>query len=174
MYSCLGVYTKVCFAYMQGSINLTAMKILEKYIELTNKDWFKNLTLNSNFKLNGLKINDSENQIDKRYEPNTFNNTKEDTRKIYRCPNFKNHYKVKNGKIIGFGLVMNELTLNDFTAKFGQPNSEDTLIGNVYGMDSYDIEGFDLIYNNFRLVINPSKEKLESIQFGEKLLYWDE
>ncbi|MEO6901936.1 MAG: hypothetical protein ABI315_02130 [Bacteroidia bacterium] len=152
---------------------MNILNIFECHLELTNENWFNELTFNSKFSLNGLKIYDSESQIDKSYNSNTFNNTEEDTRKIYRHPNFNNHYKVKNGIIIGFGLIIKDQSKQDFITKFGEPISEDILIGSVYGMYSYDVEGYDLVYNNFRLVMSPSKEKLESIQFGEKLLYWD-
>jgi hypothetical protein len=132
------------------------------------------MTLNSIFKLNGLEIGDFEHKIYKNYTIQIFNNSESDILKIYRCPKFKNHYKVKNGKIIGFGINNLNLQQDDFLKKFGNHESEQEIIGAVYGMTMYDIEGYDLNYRNFRLVLDYKKEKLESIHFGEKLLDWDE
>ncbi|MBA6157206.1 hypothetical protein H3Z83_11845 [Tenacibaculum sp. S7007] len=146
----------------------------KNYLELNNQDWFNKLTLDSVFTLNGLKIADSENLIDKSYKSTVFNNTEKDNRKIYRSSNYQNHYKVKNGEIIGFGLVIKNISKLDFSIKFGKPISEYAIIGHIYSMDLYEIEGYDLVYTNFRLVLDPTKEKLESIQFGTKLLYGDE
>jgi hypothetical protein len=148
--------------------------IFSRKIELNDNNWFEKMTLNSTFKLNGLSIGELDNKINPNYIIQIYNNSESDIRKIYRCPKYKNHYKVKNGKIIGFGINKLQIQQHDFQKKFGKHESENVIIGGVHGMTMYDIEGYDLNYKNFRLVLDNEKEKLESIHFGQKLLYWDE
>tara|TARA_B110000211_G_C13661550_1_gene370434 strand:- start:95 stop:523 length:429 start_codon:yes stop_codon:yes gene_type:complete len=137
-------------------------------LEIINEDWFEKLTLKSGFKVRGLSIGDSEDGINKDYSIKTFDFSNTITSKIYRCPNLKYNYKVKNGIIIGLGMKISNLTEKQFRVKYGAPNSKEPVIGQISSVEFYDIDGYDLVYDNFRIVLS-NNLLLDSIQFGEKI-----
>lgn len=150
------------------------LSVFQNSLELSDENWFNQLTLKSQFSLNSLKFNQTEKQIDKSYNCNTAVNIAGDIRKIYRHPSLDNHYKVKNGIIVGFGLLIIDLTRKDFERKFGKPKSDTPIIGEIWNWECFEILGYELDYGNFRVIEDMERRNLESIQFGEKLLFEDE
>lgn len=154
------------------------MKILkflfENKIELLKKNWFEKFELDSKCILNGVKIGDSEKKIINCVEVANFLRGTNNHR-LVRSNNFEYQYKIINGKVIGFSLkIESKITKKDFILKLGQPIKVIPIIGEIYNMYSFEIDGYEWLYEkNIKLILDIKQEKIESIHFGESLGYFE-
>ncbi len=148
--------------------------LFENKIDLINNEWFEKFDLDSKFILNGVKIGDNEKKIRNGIVVINFQRGINE-HCLVRSDNFEYNYKIINGKVVGFSRrnTANK-TKNEFILKLGKPIKAEPIIGQIYNMYSFDIDGYEWLYRNkIKLVLDNKEEKVEAIHFGEELGYFE-
>ena len=152
-----------------------------KQIELGDPDWMKNLKNESRvrFKLNGVKIRDDKTILERILNQNhtvfRINYPLVDNQDSveYICTDYK--YKLQQDRVVGFAITNANANKNDIIEQLGDPTSITPIIGEIYSIDMFEIEGYIWEYEKLQLEITLDEEQQVACAFhvGKKLYYFD-
>lgn len=152
-----------------------------KQIELGDPDWMKNLKNESRvrFKLNGVKIRDDKTILERILNQNhtvfRINYPLVDNQDSveYICTDCK--YKLQQDRVVGFAITNANANKNDIIEQLGNPTNVTPIIGEIFLIDFFEIEGYIWEYEALKLEITLDQEQQVARAFhvGKKLYYFD-
>lgn len=152
-----------------------------KQIELRDSDWMESLTNESKaiFTLNGVKIQDDktvlERILNEKYISFRINYPLLDDRDQveYLCTGYR--YKLQQNQVVGFAITNTNVSKNDVMDKLGDPTNITPIIGDIFLIDFFEIEGYIWEYEKLQLEITLDQEQQFARAFyvGKKLYYFD-
>lgn len=155
--------------------------IFTKQIELLDSDWMKNLKRKSGirFTLNGVKIRDNRTKLELTLNRNqvafriNYPLVDDQTQVEYICSGCK--YKLQKDRVVGFAITNTNVSKKDVIDHLGNPTKVVPIIGEIFSMDLFEIEGYIWEYEDFKLEITLDEEQLiaQAFHVGKKLHYFD-
>lgn len=152
-----------------------------KQIELGDPDWMKNLKNEAKvkFTLNGVKIQDDKTTLERVLNQNDasfrINYPLVDDCDLieYICTNFR--YKLQQNQVVGFAITNTNVSKNELIDKLGDPTNITPIIGEIFSMDMFEIEGYIWEYEKLQLEITLNEEQqfARAFHVGKKLYYFD-
>ena len=152
-----------------------------KQIELLDSGWMKNLKDESKitFRLNGVKIQDNRTKLESILNQNhvvfSINyplvNDREQVE--YICTGYK--YKLQKNQIVGFAITNTNVSKNEIIENLGDPTKVTPIIGEIFSMDFFEIEGYIWEYEGLNLEVTFDENELvaQAFHVGQKLYYFD-
>ncbi len=152
-----------------------------KQIELLDPDWMNNLKHESRirFTLNGVKIGDNRTKLELVLNRNqaafriNYPLVDDQTLVEYICSGYR--YKIQKDRVVGFAITSTNISREEVSNHFGEPTDVTPIIGAVFSMDLFEIEGYIWEYKNLNVEITLDEEQLiaQAFHIGKKLYYFD-
>ncbi|WP_300665516.1 hypothetical protein [Fluviicola sp.] len=141
----------------------------------------KNLTDESKitFRLNGVKMKDNRTKLESILNQHRVSfrvnyplvNDQEQVE--YICTGYK--YKLQKDQVVGFALTNTNVSKQDIIHNLGNPTKVTPIIGEIFSMDLFEIEGYIWEYDGLKLEVTFDEKELaaEAFHVGKKLYYFD-
>ena len=153
-----------------------------KHVDLLDSNWIEILSHSANAKLqlNGIEITDSREKLEsilngKKVKYAMSHPIPDDkSKKTYKCEGYK--YNLVDDKIVGFALTYTNINRDLVEKYLGLPDKEVPIVGQVYNMYDWELDGYTWEYNKLNLEISLDEEKLSARTFyvGKKLTWLDD